>query len=355
MKILYLPIMNTSDLHPSEVGDYLCDTIFHGLRSFLGEGVVDAPRLWHLYKRDFEEKPEMFKDLSGKGFTTYGLLPDLDIDRSDLFSKVKNKYYDYIICPLHHSQSDAIDNNAEHIHEMLDDLLEIYPKNKIAILDGRERKHINTSISKKVTYFKRELSEELIPHAFSISFSIPKEKICEPMDKSFDFAPLIPAFADCDDPHEKSYIYENEKEYYADYQKSYFAFTCKKAREDALDEGWDCMRHYEILACGCVPFFTDIELCPRTTLERFPKELCIQAKNIEGVYPGTKIPYAPHMNPFIGTSKMILPGEERGRIDFDRFDEKTYLGIRDQLHEYTKTRLTTKNEAQRLLGILENL
>ena len=52
---------------------------------------------------------------------------------------------------------------------------------------------------------------------------------------------------------------------------------------------------------------------------------------------------------------MILPGEERGRIDFDRFDEKTYLGIRDQLHEYTKTRLTTKNEAQRLLGILENL
>jgi len=354
MKILYLPIIDESVLHSRGAGDYLGDTIFHGLRSALGEDVVDAQRLWHLYKKDLDEEPEKFKELYGKGFTTCGLLPDLKIDRSDIYSKVKNKYYDYILCPLHPSQSGEIFEDDQHVHKTIDGLLEHYPKNKVVILDGWDAKYINPQISKKVTYFKRELCEESIPHAFPISFSIPEEKICEPMDRSFDFAPLVPAFAHCDDPHEKSYIYENEEEYYKDYQQSHFAYTCKKGKEGS-NGSWDCMRHYEILACGCVPFFTDIELCPRTILERFPKTLCMQAKQIQGVYPGTKTPYAPNMNTFIGTSKMILPGEERGRIDFDQFDEKSYLDIRNQLHEYTKTRLTTKNEAQRLLGILKNM
>lgn len=354
MKILYLPIMDESNLDSRAAGDYLGDTIFHGLRSILGEDVVDAQRLWHLYKKDLNEEPEKFKELYGKGFTTFGLLPDLKIDRSDIRSKIENKYYDYILCPLHHTQADALNNDAQHIHQMIDDLHEYYPKNKVAILDGWDVKRINLQISKKVTYFKRELCEESIPHAFPISFSIPKEKICEPMDRSFDFAPLVPAYGHFDDPHLKSYIYENEKEYYKDYQQSYFAYTCKKGREDS-NESWDCMRHYEILACGCVPFFTDIELCPRTTLGRFPKELCMQAKQIRGVYPGTKVPYAPNMNTFIGTSKMILPGKERGRIDFDQFDEKSYVDIRDQLHEYTKTWLTTQNAAQGLLGMLETI
>lgn len=48
-------------------------------------------------------------------------------------------------------------------------------------------------------------------------------------------------------PHgvgKNTYIFENEEEYYNDYKKSLFAITRKKG-------GWDCMRHYEILACGC--------------------------------------------------------------------------------------------------------
>ena len=42
MKILYLPIVDESVLHSRSAGDYLGDTIFHGLRSAFGEDVVEA-------------------------------------------------------------------------------------------------------------------------------------------------------------------------------------------------------------------------------------------------------------------------------------------------------------------------
>jgi hypothetical protein len=47
-------------------------------------------------------------------------------------------------------------------------------------------------------------------------------------------------------------FYNTEEEYYNEYKKSYFAITTKKC-------GWDCMRHYEILANGCIPYFLNIE------------------------------------------------------------------------------------------------
>jgi hypothetical protein len=35
------------------------------------------------------------------------------------------------------------------------------------------------------------------------------------------------------------------------------------------------MRHYEILANGCIPFFEDIENIPETTMKLFPKKQLI--------------------------------------------------------------------------------
>ena len=49
-----------------------------------------------------------------------------------------------------------------------------------------------------------------------------------------------------------------------------FALTTKKC-------GWDCMRHYEILANGCIPYFPDIENCPSNTMALLPKELLLKA------------------------------------------------------------------------------
>lgn len=68
-----------------------------------------------------------------------------------------------------------------------------------------------------------------------------------------------------------TYIYTNENDYYNDYQESIFAKTTLKG-------GWDCLRHYEILANGCIPFFPNIENCPESTMVHFPKQI-IQETN----------------------------------------------------------------------------
>ena len=98
---------------------------------------------------------------------------------------------------------------------------------------------------------------------YPISFCIPECKIVKGVDvKEVDTAFLIPG-------KPETYIYNSEKEYYEAYAKSVFGITMKKA-------GWDCMRHYEILANGCIPWFTDLEDCPPKTMTHFPKDLILK-------------------------------------------------------------------------------
>src|SRR5208283_4616118 len=61
-----------------------------------------------------------------------------------------------------------------------------------------------------------------------------------------------------------TYIYDNEADYYKGYQDSCFGVTMKKA-------GWDCMRHYEILANGCLPLFLDVHKIPPAVMTHLPK------------------------------------------------------------------------------------
>ena len=102
---------------------------------------------------------------------------------------------------------------------------------------------------------------------YPINFSIPKEKMCETFNvKTKLLSDLIPG-------NIETYIYNNEEEYYNEYKISYFAITKQKG-------GWDCMRHYEILANGCIPYFIDIEDCPNNTMTLLPKELLIEGNNL---------------------------------------------------------------------------
>lgn len=96
----------------------------------------------------------------------------------------------------------------------------------------------------------------------SLSYCIPDECIISPDDvadlnKTNLIAPLIPR-------NTSTYIYETEAEYYAMYRSAYFAHTEKKG-------GWDCLRHYEIIANGCIPLFRDIDKCPDKTMSTFPR------------------------------------------------------------------------------------
>ena len=106
-------------------------------------------------------------------------------------------------------------------------------------------------------------SSNLLP----ITFSIPEEKIVQSFPKKTKLlSSLIPG-------NLKTYIYHTEKDYYSEYQTSYFAMTIKKA-------GWDCMRHYEIIANGCLPYFPDIEKCPIFTMVMLPKHLFIRSNHL---------------------------------------------------------------------------
>ncbi|MBF8263346.1 MAG: hypothetical protein HW387_1011 [Parachlamydiales bacterium] len=147
-----------------------------------------------------------------------------------------------------------------------------------------------------------------------IQFSIPEEKIVTEIPcKDFSFAPLIPSQL-------STYIYNSEGSYYRDYQRSYYAVTCRKG-------GWDCLRHYEILANGCIPYFVNLPKCPPKTLTFFPKELVLEGMNMAGIsYP---------------------------EIDFQQFDTSKYKKIVAELLEFTRKHLTTKKIAQYLLEELQ--
>jgi len=104
-----------------------------------------------------------------------------------------------------------------------------------------------------------------------ITFSIPLEKVVTEIPKKTKIlSDLIPGKL-------STYIYTNETDYYNEYKQSYFATTTKKA-------GWDCMRHYEIIANGCVPYFPNIESCPPRTMALLPKDLIVEGNTLYKIF-----------------------------------------------------------------------
>ena len=99
---------------------------------------------------------------------------------------------------------------------------------------------------------------------YPISFCIPEcAVVAAPPSTTKQMATIVPGDL-------STYVFTTQRAYYADYQTSVFGRTCKKG-------GWDCMRHYEILANGCIPWFWGLDECPADTLTHFPKDLVKQA------------------------------------------------------------------------------
>jgi hypothetical protein len=138
---------------------------------------------------------------------------------------------------------------------------------------------------------------------FSIQFCIDESKFKDlTYEKKYSVSPLIPGDS-------RTYVYNTEEAYYKQYTDSYYAYTMKKG-------GWDCMRHYEIIAAGCIPYFSDLEKC-QGPLFLFPKDLILKAMNLKGLVFNNGL-----------------------SIDFTSFDKNEYYNIRDQLYNYAKTYLT---------------
>lgn len=152
-----------------------------------------------------------------------------------------------------------------------------------------------------------------------ICFSIPEEKIVSsiPM-KTKMLSHIIPVL------NVKNYIYDNETDYYNEYRKSMFAVTRKKA-------GWDCMRHYEIIANGCIPYFVDIENCPEKTMTLWPKNLLVEGNSLFH-----------HLR-------------NKNINELTETDLYTYNNLVNRLLDYTKKYLTTNKIAKYILEKTNNL
>lgn len=225
--------------------DYMCDIVYHGLMT--NEKIqleeFNTPRyMFSTYKNK--------QSLYGKGFTMYGHLEhgSKNLTRWSLRTRVKRHYYDFIVF-----------GSIHRFNKFFSFISEYYTKDKILVIDGEDHNRIETRFLNQSTYFKRELtveSQDVEP----INFAIPQQLIVSGVSfKSKKLAHIIPG-------DRSTYIFNSEEEYYRDYQSSVFGITQKKA-------GWDCLRHYEILMNGCIPYFIDIDQCPSITMTSFPKDL----------------------------------------------------------------------------------
>ena len=183
------------------------------------------------------------------------------------------------------------------------------------------KKH-NEVIRKHNESVKERRSRDLFSHKnlYPITFSIPESKVININEiniKTKLLSSLIPGV-------QSTYIYNNEADYYDEYKKSFFATTIKKA-------GWDCLRHYEIMANGCIPYFQDIENCPVNTIALLPKNLIIEGNKLYEKYKNRNI--TDLLNDEIMECNTLIKN----------------------LLDYTNKKLTTINMAKYILDKTDNL
>lgn len=273
-KVLYL--------HLNEE-DYLSDGLLHGLRSVLGENVVDVPRRDALY----DDLPDgRRRELYGRGFTLYGRLPDVAVDRERPWRRAFAGEFDVVVLA-------DIHRNWGPWTQLRPDLPRLRAAGaEVVALDGgdsavmypygptwwrRMRPWPLPRAHRRIHYFKRELQPltarirygGVVPGSLGLrllsrsvkplSFSIPEEHLAsgnEPKEKLLATHVVDPEVAEILGAS-TAYAFDSEADYYADLRSSRFGITTKKS-------GWDCMRHYELAASGCVPCFRDLAAKPAT-------------------------------------------------------------------------------------------
>jgi hypothetical protein len=276
MRVLYLH---------ANTPDYLAESLLHGLRSLLGGDCVDVPRYDSLYA---PLSDGLRAKLRGQGFSLYGLLPDLPELAAARFNWASDiSRYDLVVIADVWRSWDLLWHPAVRA-----------AWRKLVLLDGSDgpaffpctvhlwrRPWAYVTGATRRPCFKREffgggndygfltrwlpagLRRRLpdVKRGRPIAFSIPAEKVCDfgRLEKVKEFprhvvddglaARLPGAFHSAvgSDQH----AFTREQDYYGDLRQSRFGVTAKRA-------GWDCLRHYELAANGCVLCFKDFDRKP---------------------------------------------------------------------------------------------
>jgi hypothetical protein len=285
--------------------DYLSESVFHGLRSLLGNNCVDFPR----YEIMYDHCGEMLrKKLRGNGFSLYGLLSDNEFLKSERF-----RCLDFI-----DKFDTVIISNIWSQHKLLSLILKKIAKNKIVVLDGADISSVYPYANfygrlknnvfaylfscNDYKYFKREIEDNsfynVLGHIMRpiglqykverqflpISFSIPQEKItyvkAENKLKTFQTHIVDEEIALKIKESQFSAIgsdklfFNTEETYFKDLQESKFGITTKRG-------GWDCLRHYELAANGAVICFKDLNKKSTNCAPNIVGSDCIAYDNYE--------------------------------------------------------------------------
>jgi hypothetical protein len=138
-------------------------------------------------------------------------------------------------------------------------------------------------------------------------------------------------------PQQRSQL---ERNYYVDMQRSFFGLTWKKG-------GWDCLRHLELLASGCLPLFTDVAKAPRGVLSLYPKRVLHLLLDFPGIKNLTGVPGlqgTPAGSPSFDPKHRVVV------IDEEKIDLPLYATAVNVLLEFTRNRLTTEAVAAHVLS-----
>ena len=228
----------------SEAEDYLQDQALIGLRGLFGESVVDYPKKDVLYEACKKTGAELY----GCGFTIWKILPDININRDNIYQRIAQNEFDIIVFS-------SIWRQKSFFRQVCLRFLFLRSSAKLVFLDGEDFQKTYIPALFFGKYYKRELAS-FVGRKFTeqISFSIPDNKIALfEEEKRKMFAKHVQCeeaykIAEVKENCSHSYAFSDESAYYKDIASSYYAITMKKA-------GWDCMRHYEIAGNGTVPCF----------------------------------------------------------------------------------------------------
>jgi hypothetical protein len=286
--------------------DYLSDCLLHGLYMTDGIEIYNFPKNDLMYKDTFESGKRKLSDVYGNGFTIYGTLPKFNhYEKEQIAELITNHVFDYIV--FTHNSMDYPCAGLIKKH---------YDPKEIVMLDGKDGTEIKGEYLKYCTYFKRENIVRK-SNIHTISFAFPEEKIQTSLPKIRKDSLVKPNTSG----KKNSYKYVVEQEYYDDYRQSLFGLTTKKA-------GWDCMRHYEIMACRCIPYWRDMNQCPKTIAQTIPKHIIRESNEWYG-----------HSFEYYKT--------EQGK--------KEYEDLEGQIFEHFRQHCTTKALAKYVLGIMNSL
>lgn len=306
----------------SPVAEYLENMVVHGLYSLPNVELTNYPKSVMMYEETFTT---VRKDkIYGKGFTLFGTLPTYygPYEEQDILEKVKANYFDLVMM----SYVSAREKNwyTPGPNAFVKEIIKHYDKKQIVMLEGHDLPDFFVDEAfEYATYFKREpFGNYRNDIMYPISFAFPEEKIQTSLPKVRTQAKMKPK------PLGKigrdyKYPYKTEQDYYDGYRHSLFGLTYKKS-------GWDCMRHYEIMGCRCLPFFTDIDQCPPEVCKTLPKDLIKEAVKMRGLYDDINYYHT-----------------EQGN--------KEYHDLENKIFEHFKKHCTTRTLAEYVLNVMDSV